>query len=180
MPQAARAAGRSPGHARRDRERAGGTARKASVRRPTGLVRGYQKNRVLVMRFLHAEQRLDPQRYRQVQARLGIFQVQPRDLADAVEAVAERVGMDAQPLRGVLLLACLEVGAQGRDQGALTSAVVLDQRPEMATAVVDKALIAHRGQKPGQPELGHGYDLSPSLEPRERLHHRGDLAQSAL
>src|SRR5207244_462703 len=134
----ARPAERSPGHARRDRESAGGTDVKATVGRRFGLVRRYQKKLKNVMRLLHSQKGLDAQRDREVEPGFRILQVQAGDLADPVQAVAKGVRVDAQPLRGVLLLAGFEVGPKGRDQGALAGAVVLDQRAEMAPAGVDE------------------------------------------
>src|SRR5438270_8700408 len=180
MPQAARLPGRSPGHARRDLVSAGGTDAKATVGRPFGLVRRYQKNSENLMRLLHSQKGLDPQGNRQVEARFGILQIQAGDLADPVEAVSQGVRVDAQLLGGVLLFAGLEVGPERGDQGALAGAVVLDQRAEMAPAVVDEALVAHRRQQTGQAELRHGDDLAPALEASQRLHHRSHLAQRSL
>src|SRR5207248_8672028 len=62
---------------------------------------------------------------------------------------------------------------------ALACAVVLDERAEVAAAVVDQPLVSDRGEETGQPKLRHGYDLAPPLEAGERLHHRRDLAQRA-
>src|SRR3989442_1257987 len=94
MPQAARPAGRSPGQARRERESAGGTEAKATVRRRSGLVRGYQKNLEIVMRLLHSQKGLDPERNREVEPRFGILEVQARDLPDPVQPVAQGVRTD--------------------------------------------------------------------------------------
>src|SRR3989442_6185106 len=168
MPQAARPAGRSPGQARRERESAGGTGAKATVRRRFGLVRRYQKNLEIVMWLLHSQKGLDPERNREVEPCFGILEVQAGDLPDPVQAVAQGVRMDTQLLRRMLLLASFEVGPERGDQGALAGAVVLDQRAEVTPAVVDQPLIADRGQKARQSELGHGHHLRPALEARQR------------
>src|SRR5438128_6075157 len=160
MPQAARPVGRSPGQARRERESAGGTGAKATVRRRFGLVRGYQKNLEIVMWLLHSQKGLDPEGNREVEPRFGILEVQAGDLPDPVQAVAQGVRMDAQLLRGVLLLAGFEVGPERGNQGSLACAVVLDQRAEVAAAVVDQALVADRSQQTGQSELGYCHHLA--------------------
>src|SRR2546421_6246302 len=180
MPQAARLVGRSPGHARRERDRAGGTGLKATGRRLAGLVHRYQKKSQNVMWLLHSQKGLNAQRNREVEPGFGVFEVQTGDLPDTVEAVAKRVRVHAELLRRVLLLAGFEVGPERGDQGALAGGVVLDERTEVAPAVVDEALVADGGEQPGQPELGHRHDLPPPLEAGQRLHHRGDLAQCAL
>src|SRR5206468_12364671 len=101
------------------------------------------KNRAeFVMRALHPQQGLDAKSHREVEARLRVLEIEARDLADAVEAVAERVRVDAQALRGVLLLPGLQVGAEGGHERALAGGVVLGQRAEVAAAVVDQALVA--------------------------------------
>src|SRR5207237_8158400 len=97
---------------------------------------------------LHSQKGLNAQRNGQVQARLRVFEIQARDLADAIEAVAERVGVDAQPVCGLLLLAGFKVGAESGDERALARAVVLYQRAEVAPAVVHQALAADRGEQP--------------------------------
>src|SRR5256886_8449382 len=127
MPQAARLVGRSPGHARRERARAGGTGLKATGRRLAGLVRRYQKKSQNVMRLLHSQKGLNSERDREVEPGFGVFQVQAGDLADPVEAVAQRVRVHAEPLRRVLLLAGFQVGPERGDQGALAGGVVLDE-----------------------------------------------------
>src|SRR5207302_9645513 len=96
------------------------------------------------MRSLHAEQGLHAQGDGEVEARLRVFQVQAGDLPDPVQAVAKRVGMDTQSLRRLLLLPRLEVCPQRGDERSLARAVVLDQRSEMAPAVVDQPLVADR------------------------------------
>src|SRR4030088_983225 len=101
-----------------------------------------------------AEQALDAQRDRQVQARLGVVQLRPRDLPDAVEPVAQRVRVHAQPPRRRLLLALLQVGLQGGDQVAAPQAVVVDQGAEVAVHELDQPVVADAGQEAGQPELG--------------------------
>src|SRR5207302_8382477 len=87
------------------------------------------------MRSLHAQQRLDTQGDSKVEAGLWVLQVDAADLANAVEAVAKRVRVHAQPRRRLLLLARLEVCAQRRHQAALAWAVVLHQGPGTAPAV---------------------------------------------
>src|SRR5450759_4456702 len=111
---------------------------------------------------LEAQQGLDPERDGQVQARFGILEIDAADLADAIEPVAEGVGVDAQPRRRLLLLTGLEVGAQRGDEVSLARAVVLDEGPEVPAAVVDQALVADRGQKPGQAPLRHSDHLAPA------------------
>src|SRR5450759_393793 len=98
----------------------------------------------------HAQEGLDTKRNREVEARLGVFEVDSADLPDAVEPVAERVGVNAQPLGRLLLLPCLEVGAQRGDQVAFARAVVLDERPEMPAAVIDQSLVGDRGEEAGE------------------------------
>src|SRR5215467_5852787 len=111
------------------------------------------------MPALHPQQRLNSQSDRQVESRLRVLEVESGDLADAIEPVAQRVGVDAEAMRGVLLLAGFEVRAQGCDERAFSRAVVLDQRTEVPPAVVDEPLVAHRGEKARQPKLGHSDDL---------------------
>ena len=145
--------GRSPGHARRERDRAGGTGLKATGRRLAGLVRRYQKKSQNVMRLLHSQKGLNSQRDREVEPGFRVFQVQAGDLADPVEAVAQRVRVHPQALGRVLLLAGFQVRAERRHQRPLARAVVLDQGTEVSAAVVDQPFVAHRGEQPGQPEL---------------------------
>src|SRR4029077_4379641 len=102
------------------------------------------------MRSLHSQQGLNSEGHGQVEARLGVFEVEAGDLADAVEAVAKGVRVDPEALRGVLLLAGLEVRTERRHQRSLTRGVVLHQRAEMAAAVVDEAFVAHRRQQSRQ------------------------------
>src|SRR5690348_1283583 len=180
MPQAARAAGIAPAQARRVLSTAGGTEAKTRARRPNGLVGQRQKRPRFVICPLQAEKRLDPQRHRQVEASFRVLEVEAGDLADAVEPVAQRVRMHAQALRGLLLLAGLEVGAQRRHERRLARGVVLDQRAEVAPAVVDEPLVTDRREQAGEAELGYGDDLAPAFEAGQRLHHGGHLAQRAL
>src|SRR5206468_1689284 len=71
----------------------GALSTKATDCRRVGLVLDRQKKSLLVVRALHPEEGLDAQRDAQVQPRLRVFEVEPGDLPDPVEAVAERVGM---------------------------------------------------------------------------------------
>src|SRR5882672_5241936 len=119
IPQAARLLGRSPGQARRDRRSAGGTDGKPSTEPEVELVGHHQKKPRNLGRTLHTQQGLHAQRDRQVEAGFGVFEVDAADLADAVEPVAQRVGVDAQALGRLLLLARLEIGPEGRDEVAL-------------------------------------------------------------
>src|SRR6266850_2449612 len=179
IPQAARLLGRSPGQARRERRSAGGTDWKPTARPVVELVGHHQKRWRNVMWSSHTQEGLHPQRDRQVEAGFGVLEVDGADLADAVEPVAQRVRVHAQPLGGLLLLARLEVGPEGSDEVALARGVVLDERPKMPPAVVDQPLIGDRGKQPGQPELRHRDHLAPALEAGQRLHHRGHLPERA-
>src|SRR5437660_12884660 len=116
---------------------------------------------------LHSQKRLNSQGDRQVQARLGVFEVQARDLADAIEAVAERVWVDAQAVRGLLLLAGFEIGGEGGDERALARAVVLNQRAEVAPAVVHQAPVAHRREQAARAPLRPRARLAPPLDPAQ-------------
>src|ERR1700674_1240154 len=128
---------------------------------------------------LEAQESLDPKSHGEVEARLRVLEVDPADLADAVEPVAERVRVHPQLLSRLLLLARLEKGAQRGHQVPFAGGVVLDQGPEMPAAVVDQAFVGHRGEEPGQTQLGHRDHLAPALEAGERLHHGRHLAQGA-
>src|SRR3989475_11917722 len=171
MPQAARPAGRHPGQARRERESAGGTGAKATVRRRFGLVRRYQKNLEIVMWLLHSQKGLDPERNGEVEPRFGILEVQAGDLPDPVQAVAQGVRMDTQLLRRMLLLAGFEVGPERGDQGALAGAVVLDQRAEVTPAVVDQPLVADPGPKAPPADLANAHHPRAPLDTPPRVHH---------
>src|SRR5438270_9457575 len=116
------------------------------------------------MRSLHAQQRLDTQGDSKVEAGLWVLQVDAADLANAVEAIAKRVRVHAQPRRRLLLLARLEVCAQRRHQAALARAVVLHQGTEMAPAVVDEPLVGDGGEQAREAELRHRDHLPPALE----------------
>src|ERR671924_48617 len=72
---------------------------------------------------LQAQKGLDAQRDREVEACLGIFEVEAGDLPDPLQAVAKRVRVDPQPLSGLLLLARLEVRAKRGDERAFPRAV---------------------------------------------------------
>src|SRR5256886_3991885 len=50
----------------------------------------YKKSREIVMRSLHSQEGLHSEGDRQVEPCLGFLQIEARDLAEAVEAVAER------------------------------------------------------------------------------------------
>src|SRR5205085_6073383 len=117
----------------------------------------------LLMPLSHAQQRLHAQRHGEIQARLRLLELETADLADAVESVAQRVGVHAQPLRRFLLLACLEIGTQRRDEAAVARAVVLHERTEKPLRVVDEPLIRNSREKARKPELGDDHDLAPSL-----------------
>src|SRR5581483_12314143 len=103
--------------------------------------------------MLQTEQRLDPDRDGQVEARLGILEFGAGDLADAVEPVAERVGMDLQPARGRLLLTGLQVGLERLDEATAALPVVLVERSQVAAGELDQALVVDRSQQAGEPEL---------------------------
>src|SRR5438093_13331579 len=99
------------------------------------------------MRALHPQQGLDAKSHGEVESRLRVLEIEARDLADPVEAVAESVRVDAQALGGVLLLAGLQVSAERGDERALARGVVLGQRAEVAAAGVDQALVADGGKQ---------------------------------
>src|SRR6266571_8902364 len=131
------------------------------------------------MRSLHPQKRLHPQGDGEVESGLGILQVEAGDLPDPFEAVAQRVRMDAEALGRMLLLPRLEVRPQRGDERSLAGAVVLDQRSEMAPAVVDQPLVADRGEEAGEPQLRYGNHLAPPFEAGQRLHDGSDLAQGS-
>src|ERR1041385_3919019 len=133
----------------------GALGKKGTGRGRVGLVAAYQKNRGFVMASLHAKQRLDAQRHREIEPGLGILQVEACDLTDPFEPVPKRVGVHTKALRCLLLLAGLEVGTQSRHQRALARAVVLDEGTEVAAAVVDQPLVAYRGEQAREPQLGN-------------------------
>src|SRR5437764_7573105 len=103
-----------------------------------------------VMGSSHSQKSLNSECHSQVQTCFGVVEVHAADLANAVEPVAKRVGVDPQPLGGLLLLAGFEVGAQGGDQASVAGAVVLRQRSEQAAGVVDQALVGDRREQPGE------------------------------
>src|SRR5260370_29337245 len=83
------------------------------------LVRRRQNKSDVVMRASHAQKRLDPQGDGEVEARSRVLQGDAADLADAIEAVAKRVRVHAQPGRRLLLLARLAVRAPPGPQASL-------------------------------------------------------------
>src|SRR5438445_11572200 len=124
----------------------------------------------------HTQKSLDPQSDGQVEACFGIFEVDAADLADAIEPVTERVRVDPETRRRLLLLARLQIRPQRRHQAALLRPVVLHERPQVAATVVDEAFIGHGGEQSGEPELRYRDDLAPALETGEGIHDRDHLA----
>src|SRR5207245_10632957 len=124
----------------------------------------------------HTQKSLDPQSDGQVEACFGVFEVDAADLADAIEPVTERVRVDPEARRRLLLLARLQIRPQRRHQAALLRPGVLHQRPAAAATVVDEAFIGHGGEQAGEPELRHRDNLAPALEAAEGIHDRANLA----
>src|SRR5215471_5171419 len=119
----------------------------------------------MLVTLLQTQQALDAQGYREVEARLCVFQFGARDLANPIETVAQRIGVDAEPAGGGLLLTLLEVCLQGGDQAAVSGSVVLYQRSGVAVREFDQSVVADAGQQTGQAELWDGHHLAPALEP---------------
>src|SRR5437879_4449407 len=125
---------------------------------------------------LPTEQGLHSQRDGHVEARLRVLEVDSADLTNSIEPVAQGIGMHTQALGSFLLLARLEISSKRRDEAPLACSVVLDERTEVPACVVDQAFIGYRCQQTGEPQLWHGHNLAPALEPGQRIHHRDDLA----
>src|SRR5215470_17037127 len=119
----------------------------------------------MVVPLLQTQQALDAQGYREVEARLCVFEFRARDLANPIETVAQRIGVDAEPAGGRLLLTLFQVRLQGGDQAAVSRSVVLYQRTEVAVREFDQAVVADAGQQTGQAELWDCHHLAPALEP---------------